>query len=220
MTIEIKRGLTSIAGSGGKTTLMYTLARELSKESKVIVCTSTKIFRPIDIITLEPAEKEEIKRAFADNNIICVGTDCAMDKLSLPSIPFSELSKLADYVLCEADGSKGLPLKAHAAHEPVIPRESVETIGVLGISGINKRIADICHRPEIFAGLSGLDITDIASPEAAAKVIKKEGLFDKLIINQTETAEQMRMAERIALGLDIPTYAGEIRKGRLICLRS
>lgn len=216
--LEIKRGLTSIVGSGGKTTLMYALARELSQKGRVIVCTSAKIYRPTDIITLKGTQKEEIKRAFANNNIICVGTEYGMGKLSAPELPFSELSNMADYVLCEADGSRGLPLKAHAAYEPVIPPESVETVGVLGISGVNKRIADVCHRPEIFAKLSGIDINGIAVPEAVAAVIKKEGLFDRLVINQVETRRQLELAKGIAKRLDIPVFAGEIRKGELICL--
>ena len=36
--LNIQRGLTAITGSGGKTTLLYALARELSAEARVIVC--------------------------------------------------------------------------------------------------------------------------------------------------------------------------------------
>ncbi|MCD8036337.1 MAG: putative selenium-dependent hydroxylase accessory protein YqeC [Clostridiales bacterium] len=218
--LNIKRGLTSIAGSGGKTTLMYALAAELSKKGRVIVCTTTKIYRPENIITLESLQKEEIKNIFADNNILCAGKDCGEGKITAPDMPFSKLLEAADYVICEADGSKGLPLKAHAEYEPVIPAESAETIGVLSISGVNKRIANVCHRPEIFAKLAGLDINDIAAPKDIAEVIKKEGLFDRFIINQVKTKEQLSMAEEIAKELGIPVFAGEIRKGRLICLRS
>ncbi|MFR3878481.1 MAG: hypothetical protein ACLTYW_10430 [Collinsella sp.] len=42
-------------------------------------------------------------------------------KLSAPAEPLNELAQRFDYVLAEADGSKRLPLKAHAAWEPVIP---------------------------------------------------------------------------------------------------
>lgn len=34
------------------------------------------------------------------------------------------LADAADYVIVEADGSKRLPLKAHASHEPVIPENT------------------------------------------------------------------------------------------------
>lgn len=48
---------------------------------------------------------------------------------------------LADYTLVEADGSKGLPLKAHAPHEPVIPPQSNQTILVLGAEGLGRTVA-------------------------------------------------------------------------------
>ena len=44
--LNIQRGLTAITGSGGKTTLLYALARELSAEARVIVCTTTATFTP------------------------------------------------------------------------------------------------------------------------------------------------------------------------------
>lgn len=36
----------SIVGSGGKSTLMYTLAEELRRDNKILVTTTTKIFVP------------------------------------------------------------------------------------------------------------------------------------------------------------------------------
>jgi len=57
--------------------------------------------------------------------------------------------------LVEADGSRRLPLKAPAAHEPPIPAW-VNTVAVLvGLSGMDKPLAaETVHRPEIFAELS------------------------------------------------------------------
>ena len=57
---------------------------------------------------------------------------------------------MADYIFAEADGSKHLPLKAHAAHEPVIPPEANQTILVLGASGFGKPIAAAAHRPALY----------------------------------------------------------------------
>ena len=47
--LNIKKGLTSIIGSGGKTSLIYALAEELPAKSKVIICTSTKMYKPDNI---------------------------------------------------------------------------------------------------------------------------------------------------------------------------
>ena len=39
--LQVGRGVTAIIGGGGKTTLMETLAGELSKKGKVIITTTT-----------------------------------------------------------------------------------------------------------------------------------------------------------------------------------
>lgn len=54
--LNIQRGLTAITGSGGKTTLLYALARELSAEARVIVCTTTHIYpgRASDPVVARP----------------------------------------------------------------------------------------------------------------------------------------------------------------------
>ena len=41
--LGIQPGLTAIIGGGGKTTLLYALAHELSQTARVIVCTTTHI---------------------------------------------------------------------------------------------------------------------------------------------------------------------------------
>lgn len=217
--LKIKPGLTSIIGSGGKTTLMYSLAKELSASKKVIICTFTKIYKPEHIITLTDPSEEDIKNALLANNCICVGKLSTEEKLTMPDIPVEILLKYADYVISEADGAKGLPLKAHRHYEPVIHRKPVNTIQVLGISGINKKIKDVCHRPKTYAEIAGASINDKVTPEMAARVVKREGLCDTLIINQVENDDNMKDAEKIAAYLDIPVFAGEIRKGDLICLR-
>lgn len=217
--LDIKKGITSIIGSGGKTTLMYVLAQELSNKGRVIVASSTKIYPPEHIITLEDPSEEDIKKALAENPIICVGKACGEGKLTAPDMDFERLEKLADYVLCEADGSKGLPLKAHGLYEPVIPPGTTKVIQVMGASGIGGRIKDVCHRPDIYASLAGKSIEDEADADSAARVIKREGLGQVLIINQAASLEDMENAAEVAEGLNIPVWAGEIRKGNLICLR-
>ncbi len=218
--LDIKKGITSIIGSGGKTTLMYVLALELSKKGKVIVTTSTKIYRPENIITLENPSEEDIKFAFQNNDVLCIGKTTPEGKFTAPDLDFWQMEEFADYILCEADGSKGLPLKAHSGYEPVIPKNSVKTIQVLGIKGINKTIKDVCHRPELYAKLAGTDIYATADAETVAEVIKRENLCDLLIINQAESPSDMKNARAVAALLDITVWAGEIRKGNLICLHS
>lgn len=46
---------------------------------------------------------------------VCVGTRTQEGKFTAPELAFEKLLPMADYILAEADGSKHLPLKAHAA---------------------------------------------------------------------------------------------------------
>ena len=121
-------------------------------------------------------------------------------------------------MLCKADGSKGLPLKAHLPHEPVIPKNTMKTICVLGISGMGRPAGEVCHRAERFAELAGIGIADAVTPQAAANVINAEGFGDVLVVNQARTAGELKMAKTLAGLCHIPVFAGEIRKGELECL--
>ena len=175
--MRIERGVTAFIGSGGKTTLIDRLARELT--GTVIVCTSTHIY---------PAKNlpffAEIHGKITEN--CCVGTPTDHGKLTAPRQSFEELAALADYVLVEADGSRGLPLKAHLPHEPVIPACANQVIQVVGLSGLGKPIKEAVHRPERFAELCGCTVEDLATPERVALVLNHEALADHYVLNQTD----------------------------------
>ena len=174
----IQPGVTAIIGSGGKTSLIDRLSRELP--GSVIVCTSTHIYPAASL----PLFTEAITRM--PEKRICVGTPTKMGKLTAPIQSFEELTALADYVLVEADGSRRLPLKAHLAHEPVVPACAGQVIGVVGLSGLGQTIAEAAHRPEQYAKLCGADLADIVTPELAAKVLNAENLADFYILNQAD----------------------------------
>ena len=132
----IKKGVTALIGGGGKTSTMYYLAEELREKGSVIVCTSTHILRPPQI-PYRPRLSEHLK----PGDVVSTGTIDGV-KLSAPEQPFSELVRLADYVLVEADGSRQLPLKAHAPHEPVIPPEANTVLVLIGVDGLGKPIRE------------------------------------------------------------------------------
>ena len=90
----------------------------------------------------------------------------------------------------EADGSRQLPLKAHDAHEPVIPAVSHQVICVVGASGFGKPIRESVHRPEQFCALTGAAASDPVTPEQAAKAILAERLCDTMFLNQIDTEAQ------------------------------
>ncbi|MDO4203613.1 MAG: selenium cofactor biosynthesis protein YqeC [Selenomonadaceae bacterium] len=215
--LEISPGITAIVGGGGKTTLMMTLAKELSAKGTVIVTTSTKIFPPTECPVLVEPTCEEVTEALSCHQVICVGAKSS-EKLTAPSLGFPQLSRLADYVLTEADGSRQLPLKAHADYEPVIPNTVNQCIYVIGIDCIGSRLAEVCHRPELFAALNGCTVESIVTAELAAEAVERERLAHRYFINKADDNEGMKKAANLAALLDKPSVIGSLHKGEYKCL--
>lgn len=202
--LGVQPGLTAVIGSGGKTSLLRQLARELP--GSVIVATSTHIYPPEEL----PLHTAPLTARI--HGKICAGTPTETGKLTAPSQSWAGLLTLADYVLVEADGSKGLPLKAHRAFEPAIPAEARQVIAVLGLSGLNRPIAEAAHCPALYARLCGAAAEDLATADRAAAVLRAEGGFDVLVLNQAEGRETL--GEALAARIDAPVILASLREGR------
>ena len=173
--LSIPRGVTAVIGSGGKTTPLRTLARELP--GTVLLATTTHIlpFEGVPLVT--DGGEAAVRRALAESRVVCVGT------------PFSVLTRLADYVLVEADGSRRLPLKAHAPHEPVIPPEAKRVLCVVGARGFGRPIREAVHRPEVFCTLTGSKPGNTASPENVMQALAAEGLSRTFLLTGATDAQ-------------------------------
>ena len=185
--------LISVIGSGGKTTFLRDLAGRLP--GTVILTTSTHIwpFPEIPFVDGAGTDREQVMRklrsALTDSRVVCLGKSESSGKLADPSsvIPFEVLLPVADHVLVEADGAAGRPLKAHRPWEPVIPSCSDLTVCLVGASGIDKPVSEVCHCPELFADLAGISVNDPARIENIAAVLNRENLGDCYLVNQIDT---------------------------------
>ena len=184
-------GVTAIVGSGGKTALLRVLGEELAAEHRVLLCTTTKIFPFEGLETLRSEEALMLNQ----QRLACAGKEIpGTGKLTAPDVPMARLAELADYVLVEADGSAGRPLKAHAPHEPVIPAEAGQIICVVGASGLGRPVREAAHRPERYAKLAHAALDDPVTPERAAAVLLAEDLHDRIFINQADAAPAAALA--------------------------
>ena len=217
--LGVRKGVTAVIGGGGKTTLLRTLGEELARSgARVILATTTK-FRPFPGIGTVPGGEREIAEALGRAPLVCAAAPWGESgKLAESPVPMARLAALADYVLVEADGSAGLPLKAHAPHEPVIPAESGRVLLVVGASGFGRPIREAAHRPERYAQLAECDIGTAVTPEVAARVLRAEGLGDLVLVNQAETPETRENARKLAENLPLPVYAGSLRRGEIVCV--
>ena len=137
-------------------------------------------------------------------------------KLSAPAEPLNELAQRFDYVLAEADGSKRLPLKAHAPWEPVVPAGTANVIWLVGASGFGKPVAEVVHRPELFCERCDCELTDIATPERVAQVLNAElrmlNLSNaRIMLNQVDTLADPTMADRFETALGRSVVATSLK---------
>ncbi len=214
--LDIKKGITSFIGGGGKTTLIHTLADELKAVGTVIITTTTHIKKSdvlknivIDETTTLTKVSEELKH----NRCICIGKQAEDDKFTIPHLDIRELSSICDYILVEADGSKGLPLKAHLEHEPVVPCDSNATILVVGIDALSNKVKDITHRAQHFCDIVSCESTDIVSDTMVASLLSFENLHDIVVINKCDSFELTQKAERLSAKIDKKCIISSLLKG-------
>lgn len=228
--LKIEPGITAIIGSGGKSTLLKTLGLELMRAGgRVLLCTTTHMFpvagvpwdgsnRRLDAAPWKPGAAHvpgctcKVCAGMSRGSICQAGVlDPETGKLSAPAEPLGELARRFNYVLAEADGSKQLPLKAHAAWEPVIPAATANVVWVVGASGLGKPVAEVVHRPELFC-----EPTDIATPERVAQVLNAEMQMlnlnnARIMLNQVDTLADSTIADRFQAALGRPVVATNLK---------
>lgn len=146
----MRRGvLLAAAGSGGKTTALGLLARELAEHS-VLLTTTTHIFPvspPRSRCLLKDPDELQLLHALRRPGVVCAGTHAAEGKLGpLPLPLLMRAAKEADVTLCEADGARGKPLKLHRPGEPVIPPGTDLCLLVAGLSALGRPVGETVHR--------------------------------------------------------------------------
>jgi probable selenium-dependent hydroxylase accessory protein YqeC len=179
-----EREVISLVGGGGKTTLMFALAKELADEGlRVVTTTTTKIMAPAlsdtEAVVLSKDEKEIIRQVKIELNshlhITLAREKLASGKLSgvTPEtiIDIAQLTKIS-HIIIEADGAAHHSLKAPAEHEPVIPPNTSLVIAVVGLDVLGKRLDEnAVFRAVIAAKLLGIPLGAIISPEVIGGLV-------------------------------------------------
>lgn len=180
-------GIIGFVGGGGKTGLLFALAESLLETgAPVVATTTTRMYRPasaswleIDIadhpafpprkskalfIAKPPGEKQDRDKVFGYDTLF-----------------IDALAKNAGnaWILVEADGAAGHPLKAPAAHEPAAPLQTRYMVAVIGLSGVNQPFSsENVFRTEAFSAVTGLRPGDIVTPSSLTPLVAHpEGLF-------------------------------------------
>lgn len=161
----------TLVGGGGKTSLMYALARQARDSGRtVIVTTSTHIMPHPGIYLTDDPDPAELAAHVQEHGIITLGTMSRADKLSGVG-EIEACKQAADVVLIEGDGAKLRPLKVPAAHEPVIPPGTDAVVAVAGVDSVGQPIRDICHRIEQVCALLDKSPNAVVEEEDVVRIL-------------------------------------------------
>lgn len=174
------REVVSFIGGGGKTTLMYRLAEEIPLHHPVMITTTTKIFmppadrHPLVLFGKGKAAGKELAGFLQSGIRPVIGSELLEDdKLKgIDPEAITLLKNMAEFVLVEADGSRGHSLKGHLAHEPVIPPATSVLVIVAGADVIGKPLLpQYVHRPEVVSERTGREMGSSINVEMIARLI-------------------------------------------------
>jgi molybdenum cofactor cytidylyltransferase len=212
-----KGELVALVGGGGKSSLLMALAE--AAPGTVLLSTTTHLFAaqaasfaPLQVqleTDSDPLPADFWPALVRHGRGIVTGPP-AGDKVSgVPAhLPGTWLARReVDWLLVEADGSRQLPVKAPAGHEPAVPPETSLLIGVMGIDALAGPIGQVAHRPERVCQLLGRSPVEWLTPADAARLMthpqggwqgRPPGCRAVLFINKVETAAQRQQARQIA----------------------
>jgi len=169
-------------GAGGKTSLMYALARELvNLGGTVVSTTTTKIYPPQahESPFLLLAERDPLLSSLAEHltrfSHVTVADRIDPVSAKLTSVTeeiVAQCARMARWVLVEADGAAGRPVKAPALWEPVIPNCCDLVIPMVGLDCLGKPAGqDFAFRIAEFLAITGLQEGEAITPQAVARLV-------------------------------------------------
>ena len=184
--LRIQKGdVVSLVGGGGKTTLMFRLADELTATgSKVVTTMTTRIFvgqmsrAPARVVLQgEGALLAQLPGLLAEHGHVLVAGSTLVEQDKVQGLEPAFVDRIAahppvDVVLIEADGSRRLPFKAPAVHEPVIPSSATVVVPIVGLDVLGRPLTTAyVHRPDRVAALTGAHLGDPVTPALIAAVL-------------------------------------------------
>ncbi|MBI2209639.1 MAG: putative selenium-dependent hydroxylase accessory protein YqeC [Deltaproteobacteria bacterium] len=214
--LGLKKGeMLSLIGAGGKTTTLFCLAHELwEKGEKVLVTTTTKMFKPakphVHKLFLAQDLKALVDELTRIKEPLIIGAGYGLDdarKLNgLPPEWFDALKHNGgmDSILIEADGAAMKPFKVPADYEPLVPDSCDLTVWVMGIKILGQPLTpQWVHRAERATALLGVEpgtpVTDdliirlVENPLGCLKGIPPESRKVALI-NQADSEAEVTQA--------------------------
>lgn len=206
----------ALVGAGGKTTILFCLARELSEAAIVTASTHLAVdqtkFADTHII-INSIEEINILQNYTFSGVTLLTGPVDRDRIL--GLPYEFLNVVHQYcqdhdlgLIMEADGSRRLPMKAPRPHEPPIPSFIDTVVVVSGLSALGEPLtSDWVYNPKGFAELAGLSLGEVITTGALTKVLTHEsgglknipmGARRIALLNQADTFIQQVVTDKLA----------------------
>ena len=179
------RELIALVGGGGKSTMLFALGSELAQSGEhVILTTTTKMGRhqigAVETVcwSADPGCLAAATRGGGPVMLVTGGDDHKVTGPPPETIDALFATSVADYLIVEADGSHGKPLKAPASHEPVIPAASTLVVILMGIDAVGQPLERVVHRVAVAQRFVERGPDHRLSPEDCATILlHREGIL-------------------------------------------
>lgn len=188
------KDIVTLIGAGGKTSTMFYLAEELTKQNKsVLITTTTKMFPPDKkyklILTCElESAVLEVQNVCSAGVSVFLGHHFA-EQGKIGGIPpewafLLMESGAVNNILIEGDGAKSKSFKAHGEKEPIIPLSTTKVVMVVGISVIGKALNQRnVHRQELVSELAGVPLGCTITTNVVARVLTHPRTLAKIPVS-------------------------------------
>ena len=177
----------ALVGGGGKTGCLRLLAQELSEWSpRVLATTTTAVFLkdledlgPVLIESDLDALRTRLEAALAEGGLVgaarSVGRDGKAVGLPVEWVDDVWTAGSVDHLVIEADGSRGMSLKAFGAHEPQVPLCATLIVQVAGLDVIGSPLEEpYVHRAELLARALGVKEGEMVTTGLFADALREQ----------------------------------------------
>ncbi len=205
--------LVSFVGAGGKTTALQRLSVELATAGNTVAVTTTTAMLAHQLAALGPVifqDREGSSLASRCGDALraagmvalagSLGGDGKVKGLAPAEVDALWLAGVADALVVEADGSRGLSLKAFGAAEPQLPSRSTTVVVVAGLDILDHPLDEAhVHRPEVLQSILGVAEGCIVTPRLVGSAVAFQVARVRasapqarviVLLNKADTAEQ------------------------------
>jgi molybdenum cofactor cytidylyltransferase len=214
----------AFSGAGGKSTAIGKLTVELAEDHAVVVTTSTKLHRDQSslaqhhLILRGSKGLKALSDLVREHRSVLITGEIEEDEPKWQGLSLSCLDEIKRFtqdinavLLVEADGARGLSLKAPAEHEPVIPDFVDLVVPVVGLDVIGQPLSEEwVHRSEVAGPLMQLDRGERIEAQHVAALLSDaqggmkgvpSGAVVRGLLNKAESTEGLENGREIAAHL-------------------